>query len=300
MDFFNHFFSFDSAFEYLQWESLVYIVEAFVLLWIGKFVRGILAPSYNLNQELTHHDNKALAVAFVGYMMGIGIVILGVLSSGGAESGYVGNPLIDNMIGLAIWSLIGIVLLNVARMVNEKLILHDFDNTKEIITDRNVGVGAVHFGSYFGSALILFSVIAGDSSGSFGADIIATIVYFVISQLAFVLFSKVYQRISKFDLHKEIEDNDNAAAGVSYGLTLAAIGVILSNSVASSGSLASFAILFLNGAVLLVIARVLLDKIIIPGGAHLDEEISRDHNWGLALLEGGLALTVAFLIKATF
>ncbi len=70
-------------------------------------------------------------------------------------------------------------------------------------------------------------------------------------------------------------------------------------SVTNTYSIPAFCIWFVNGVVLIVIARFLVDRLILPGNK-LDTEIQRDRNWGAALIEGGCAIIVAWLLNASF
>ncbi len=307
-DFAEHFKAYiavDEIFDYISWEPIVYIVAVFVVLWIGKKLNDWTTP-YSIDDQLTGQDNKALAVSFAGYMLAIAIIIVGVLTEetslfteAVAELSFsqrlvvVGYELLETVI----WSIVGIGLLIVSRVINDKLILSRFDNIKEIIDDKNVGTGAVQFGTYIGTAYIIKAVIFGEEL-HWLSDIISTVVFFVLAQLAFILFGIFYQKITSYDIHGEIE-RDNAAAGVAFGLNLAAIGIILSSAIEKTDSLIIFAIWFVEGAILLLVSRILVDKIILPG-ENLNSEIQADRNWGAALIEGGVAIMIAFLLNASF
>jgi uncharacterized membrane protein YjfL (UPF0719 family) len=280
----------DAAAYYVSFEALAFMLEGLILLWVGKVIKDITTP-YNINEELTTKDNKALAVSYAGYMVAQGIIILGVMQ--GPSEDFV-----HDLIGVATWSLIGIVLLNVAMFLNDKLLLRKFDNVKEIITDQNVGTGAVQAGTFLGTAFLIRAVIIGESDGSWSNDLTNVAIFFVIGQLGFILFSLVYQGMAKFDIHDEIE-KDNAAAGLGFGLTLFAVGVIMGHTILTTLSLAAFGVWFFTGIVLLVLTRILVDKLILPDHK-LDKEIAEDRNWGAALIEGGGALIVAFLLNASF
>jgi uncharacterized membrane protein YjfL (UPF0719 family) len=280
----------DAAAGYVNFKSLAFLLEALVLIWIGKIIRDVLSP-FNINEELTSKDNKALAVSYSGYMIGQGIVILGILQ--GPSVGFV-----EDLIAMAGWSLGGIILLNIAMIINDKFLLSRFDTRKEIIEDRNVGTGAVQFGACIGTAMIIRAVVTGESAGNLQHDIVSTLIFFLIGQIGFILFSKIYQLITAYDIHAEIE-KDNEAAGVGFGLTLAAVGVIMSNTLKVTESLAAFGVWFVTGLVLLVITRFLVDRLILPGNK-LDKEITEDRNWGAALIEGGAAIIVALILNASF
>ncbi len=262
-----------------------------------------LASPFKLAEELTTHDNKAIAISFGGYVFGVGLILYAVLAhEGPTQPGTLEEthgllPLLWDFASTAGWGLLGIVLLNIARIINDKILLAKFDNTKELVTDRNIGTGAVECGSFVGSALMIQAALAGEDS-SFGAAILTTLIFFFLGQIGFIIFGMLLQKITRFDLHAEIE-SDNAAAGVSFGFSLVAIGILLSGYIKYSDSVLGFGLWFLVASFVLVASRYLIDKAMLPGDL-LDDEISRDQNWGAALVEGLCTVAVAFIVTASF
>ena len=262
-----------------------------------------LASPFKLAEELTTHDNKAIAISFGGYVFGVGLILYAVLAHEGPtqpgtlEETHGPLPLLWDFASTAGWGLLGIVLLNIARIINDKILLAKFDNTKELVTDRNIGTGAVECGSFVGSALMIQAALAGEDS-SFGAAILTTLIFFFLGQIGFIIFGMLLQKITRFDLHAEIE-SDNAAAGVSFGFSLVAIGILLSGYIKYSDSVLGFGLWFLVASFVLVASRYLIDKAMLPGDL-LDDEISRDQNWGAALVEGLCTVAVAFIVTASF
>ena len=279
--------------------AALYLAVALMILFVGKWINDRLTP-YQLDEQLTVVDNKAVAVSLSGYLFGLGIILWGVLVSPSdiEGSGDFRRDLMTDLASTAIWGVVGIILLQIARIINNRLLLPKFDIVKELVEDRNVGTGAVQCGSYVGSALMIRAAISGEAAGSLAISIGITVVYFLVGQIAFILFSKLYQAVSRFDLHAEIEA-DNVAAGVSFGMTLTAVGVLLSGYILKYDSLIGLLVWFVIGAFLLLVARYLVDKLILPGTL-LDEEISQDRNWGAALLEGTIAIALAFILNAAF
>jgi uncharacterized membrane protein YjfL (UPF0719 family) len=290
MDMVKTFLNLEDVYDLTQPEAIIYLLVLFVIFYLGKKVYDILTP-YDLNKQLTELDNKAVAVSFAGYMFGIGIILWGVLLEDTTKNFYL------DLLDIAVWGVIGIVLLQLARVSNDKLILSRFNNVKELIEDRNVGTGAVEAGTYIGSALLVMAAISGEDTG-FLQGLLSTIIFFISGQAAFIIFGKVYQKITRFDLHDEIE-KDNVSSGLAFGMTLVAIGILLSGFILKSDSLVGFAVWFVISSFLLVINRYVVDKVILPGQL-LDEEISRDRNWGAALVEGSMAIVIALLINAAF
>ena len=290
MDMLNRLFDIEDIYALYHREAIIYLFAILVVFYVGKKVYDVLTP-YNLNEQLTGVDNKAVAVSFAGYLFGLGIILWGVLAGDATKNFYM--DLLDTLI----WGGIGIVLLQISRIINDKLLLSRFNNVKELVQDRNVGTGAVEAGTYIGAGLLIRAVISGESTGFIG-DIFETLIFFVCAQAGFILFGRLYQKITRFDLHAEIE-KDNASAGIAFGMTLVAVGLLLAGYIEKSDSLAGFAVWFALCAFLLVIFRYLVDKIILPGHL-LDEEISQDRNWGAAIVEGGMAIIIAFLMNAAF
>ncbi len=278
--------------------SLVYLVTMLGIFVIGKWVYDLLTP-YKLNQQLVEVDNRAIAVSFTGYLLGLGIILEGVVAqeSSSLATGSVRRDLLLDIGDTVLWGIIGIVLLQLARWINDKMLLSSFSNTKELVEDQNIGTGAVEFGSFVGSALIIRVLLMGEGGGILAA-IVETVLYFLAAQVIFVLFGKVYQLVTRYDVHREIEQ-DNAAAGVSLGLSLIAVSVLISSYLSRYDSLLGLAAWFLIGTLLLLGSRYLVDKFLLPGRL-LDEEVSTDRNWGAALIEGGSAIALAALIGASF
>ncbi len=279
--------------------ALIFLAAVIVVLFVGKLVND-WCTSYNLNEELTVKDNKALAMSFMGYIFAIGIIIWGVLLSPTAADagGFWGSGIWSQLGATAIWAVIGIVLLQLARIINDRLLLYKFRNVKEIIEDQNVGTGVVQGSAYIGSGLIIMAAVYGEGSGSPVVDVISTLVYFVAGQLAFILFGLVYSKVSRYDLHDEIE-KDNVAAGVGFGMTLIAVGILMCGYILKNSSLPGLLVWFVICCLLLFICRYLVDKLILPGTL-LDEEISKDRNWGAALVEGISAISLSLILIAIF
>lgn len=282
----------------LQFEGAVYLLTVFVVVYAAKLVYDLFTP-FSINEQLTKQDNKAVAVSFSGYLLGVLIILLSIFHSGPVpETGINSHlDLAKDLMATLIWGLIGILLLNFSRLINDKLLLTKFDNTKELIKDKNIGTGAVLWGSYIGSALIVRAAVYGEVS-SWLYDISTTLIYYLLGQIGFIVFGWVYQFISRYDVHAEIE-KDNVSAGVSFGLSLVAISIILSGYIMNYNSLPGFFVWFAMGLFLLIVSRYIVDKFILPG-ALLDEEISTDQNWGAALVEGTVAVGIALLMVPAF
>jgi len=273
--------------------SILYFVLGLALVLLAKPIKG-LTTRYHLNEELTKKDNKAVAVATAGYIFGILTIIRGVMISGG-------NPyqtIWRDLLSVGIWTVISLILLLASAWINRKFLLNRFELHKELIGDRNIGTGAVLAGTYIGTAFMISASISGTTGGSFGFEILDTLVYFIIGQLGFILLGAIYQRTCGYDVHQEIE-RDNEAAGIAFGATLVALAILISGQIRRDDSLIALAVWIPISLLVLLGSRWLVDLIILPD-ARIHDEIARDRNWGVALIEGTAAIGIALLLDATF
>jgi uncharacterized membrane protein YjfL (UPF0719 family) len=281
----------------INFQAPVYLVVCLIILILAKWAYNLVHP-FNLNEQLHQKDNKAVALSFLGFMLGTGYILLKMLSHETIEASQKLNSFGSDLISLISWSLIGIVLMLIARVINDKVLLRHFSNTKELIEDRNIGTGAVEFGAYLGTGILIAAALTGEGQGSFLQSLALVLIYFVFGQVSFLAFAWIYQKLANYDLHDEIE-KDNAAAGLGFGLSLVAMGLMMGHFISENDSLIGASIWFILSTFSLIACRIFVDKLILPG-ADLDIEISRDRNWGAAILEGGLALLIALLVNAAY
>ncbi|MCY3869064.1 MAG: DUF350 domain-containing protein [Gemmatimonadetes bacterium] len=267
----------------------IYLISAFVLFWIGKLVKDLTTTSYSVREELVEKDNAALGVAMAGYYFGLFMAIGGTLS--GPSQGLE-NDLID----IGIYGVLAIILLNLSRLVNDGVILHGFKIRDELIDDQNAGTGAVIAASYIATGLVIFGAVSGEIGG-----IVTTVIFWALGQVALVLAGLVYEWITPYSIHDEIE-KDNVAAGVAFAGALVGIGVIVFH--ASAGdfiswtvNLQDFAIEVVAGLILLPIVRFISDVILLPGQKLTDEIANQEHpNLGAGFIEATSYVGASFLI----
>ena len=267
----------------------IYLISAFVLFWIGKLVKDLTTTSYSVREELVEKDNVALGVAMAGYYFGLILAIGGTLS--GPSQGLE-NDLID----IGIYGLLAIILLNLSRLVNDGLILHGFKIRDELIDDQNAGTGVVIAASYIATGLVIFGAVSGEIGG-----IVTTVAFWALGQAALVLAGLVYEWITPYSIHDEIE-KDNVAAGVAFAGALVGIGVIVfhasaGNFISWTVNLQDFAIEVVAGLILLPIVRFISDVILLPGQKLTDEIANQEHpNLGAGFIEATSYVGASFLI----
>jgi uncharacterized membrane protein YjfL (UPF0719 family) len=269
----------------------IYTNGAFLLLYlammiIGKWVKDKVTP-FSIDAQVIEHQNLALAIAYFGYSLSMSIIFIGALL--GPSEG-----LLADLLKVGGYSLFGIVLLNISRGINNRFILYKFHNVKEIIDDKNAGTGSVECASYIASALIIAASIHGE-----GGNLITAFVTFLVCQVAMIAMTFIYDAITPFDIHDEIEQ-DNVAAGIAFSGSLIGVGVILAKGAAGDFSswqtnlwqLFSYSLI---AFITLPIFRLVLDKLIIFG-IDLNKEIAEHKNTGAGVLELGGTLGFSIVL----
>ena len=286
--------------------GLVYVGVGVVVLVLAKFAQDFLTP-YRINEQLSHKDNTALGLSITGYFLGVIIVFVGVLyqpltvirDDQWQFNGDFGMDVLE----VFLYAVAGILVLNLARILVDKLVLYKFKTEKEIIEDQNAGAGAVEFAVYIAVGLVIAAATAG---AGVSADevtvvesIIRSVVFFVLGMAVLMAFALFYQMTTPFDIHEEIE-NDNAAVGIALAGNLIAIALVIFKAVFGefvgwTESLVGFAVFAVIGFVLLYVVRIIVDFALLPG-TKVSDELAVDRNHGVAFIESGVVISAALIL----
>ena len=290
---------------YLIGESFFYILEAFALFWIAKLAYSSLYRRVDLNSELFTRDNQALAISTVGYYFGILIAFGGAIS--GESQGFG-----TDVVTIGVYGLSAIVLMLLASFMCEKILLPTFNNTKEVVEDRNLGVGFVEAGVYIANGLIILRATQGDAGGAspastFGAvgfGMLVLLVFWLLAQVVLVIAGRLYELVTPYSFLEELE-RDNAAVGLAFGGALIGIGNIISVAIGGdftgwTDSLVLFAIDVGFGFIMLFLVHKFTDILLAPGVKLADEQTQEHPNIGAGLLEAFGYVGASILIVWTF
>ena len=271
--------------------GFIYLAVVLALLVVGKWVYDALHRSFALRTELIEKDNLAVALAVAGYYLGLVIVLSGVVSGPASFS------LLDDVIGLAIFGLLGIVLLNVSAWLNDKVVFSKFAIEREIVEDRNVGVGILEGANYVAVGLITAGAMSGEGGLASG------LAFWIAGLVALIVAGILYDRITSYDLHDEIEKNNIAVATAFAGVSIGFGNVIRlageGDFVSWNESLTGFGYYTLVGLVLLPFIRLFADKVLLPGARLSDELVQEQPNLGAGVIEGVSYLAASMLIGLT-
>ena len=271
--------------------GFVYLAVILVLLAVGKWVYDALHRRFVLRVELLEKDNLALAVTVAGYYLGLVIVL------GGVVSGPASVSLLDDVIGLVIFGALAIVLLNLSAWVNDRLVFSRFDNEREIVEDRNVGVGILEGANYVAVGLITAGALSGEGGLASG------LAFWITGLAALVVAGVLYDRITAYDLHDQIEGG-NVAVAVAFAGVLVGFGNVIrlageGDFVSWNESLTEFGYYLVVGLVLLPLVRLFADKVLLPGARLADELVQERPNLGAGVIEGVSYLAASMLIGLT-
>ena len=274
--------------------ALAHVVLGLVVLVVAKLLKGVLSP-YKTDEELTAKDNPAFGLAVAGYYLAVVAIYIGAARPAPVD---MGTAVALQALGLNFaWAVAGIVALAISRSVMNVALISGGRCSDEIRA-RNVAAGIVECCVYIASGLVLAGALHEP-----GGSALTALVFFVVSQVALLLFGRLYQMGAGYGISKEI-CSGNLAAGTAFGLTLVALSLLMLK--ATSGefvdwatNLSFFAFDAVVGFILLMVLRWLTDLALMPN-ARIAEEIVRDRNVNAGLIEGAVALGVGALILFVF
>ena len=280
-------------------EGLVYVVMGVALLAVARLAQDVVTP-YKIQVQLRDKDNVALALSITGYYLGIVIVFLGAvyqpstLTADGIFTWGFTSEYWEDVLRVLAYSLVGIVVLNVARIVVDKVMLYKFSTEKEIIEDHNAGTGAVEFAVYVAVGLVIAASISGEGGGPE-----TSLAFLVMGMVVLIVYTLFYEMSTPFDVHDEIE-KDNVAVGVALAGNLIAIGIVVFKSVSGdfvgwSDGIAGFLTYAVLGFILLFVVRFAVDMVLFPK-VKVADELVIDRNLGVALIESAAVISVSLIL----
>ncbi|KZX00287.1 hypothetical protein JL49_12230 [Pseudoalteromonas luteoviolacea] len=266
-------------------QSLSFVGLLLIIMFIAKWLYNFTTP-YDTFNEILIKKNAALATSVAGYIVSVAIIFCAVLMGPS-------NGLVNDLITVAGYSLAGMVMLLMSRVINDKLILHAFCNSAQLIEKQNTSTGVVQAASYIASALLIGASLHGEGGWA------SAIVFYGLGQITLVLFARIYDLLTSYNLMTELESG-NSAVAATFSATLIALGMVLLHAlVGEFESWHSSITLFVQdaviGFVILPLARLFIDKVMFPSVC-IDKAVGEEHNMSVALVEGGVALSVAGVI----
>ena len=277
--------------------GLVYVALGLAMLTVAKYARDIVTP-YRIDEQVTKSRNLGVSLRLSGYLVGVILVFLGALYQPfllSTQEGLGFNADFgEDVLEVFLYTLVGIVALNVVRIIVNRLVLYKFDLEKQIVEGKNVGVGAVEFGTYIATGLLIGGAASGEGGG---ADV--ALAFFGMGLVVLILFALFYQLTTPFDIHSQIE-GDNTAVGIALGSNLVAMGLVIFKAVFGNfdgwnQALASFFVFVVIGFVLLYALRLMTDVLLLPT-VKISNELAAERNVGVAFIESSIVISSALIL----
>lgn len=270
-------------------KGFVFVIISILIIGLAKFLADRRTKEFD---DDAHIDDGNLAVGLrrAGLYLGIAIALSATI--GGESSGFLSDVIILAADGLLI-----LVCLFSCRYINDKVMLGHINNDQECMKG-NSAVGTVEACMYIATGFVINGSLSG-LSNSFIEGILSTIIFFILGQFVLLLFGYLYEVITPFNVRDEIKEN-NLAAGLGLGGILIAMGIILRGSIEGPFTgwvtdIANFGMYALYGIIMLLIFRVIIDRILLPT-TKLAVEIKEDKNIAALLVAESAIIAVAIII----
>ncbi|WP_300457629.1 DUF350 domain-containing protein [Desulfobacula sp.] len=281
-------------------QGVIYVIVGIFFIWLVKRVDDWRTKEFD---DDVHIDDGNLAVGLrrAGLYLGIAIALSGAM--GGASKGF----LLD-LIQLLIDGLIITGFMFSSRFINDFIMLGNINNDEECVkviikpdgtqVIGNSAVGMVEAGMFVATGFILHGSISG-TGGTFVQGIASAILFFILGQLALLIFGFLYELITPFNVRNEIKSN-NLSAGIGLGGILIALGIILMASISGpftgwGNDVLSFGIYAVYGIVMLLIFKTVVDKLLLPT-TNMATEVKEDRNVAALIVVVSAINAVAIII----
>jgi len=269
---------------------------------LAKLARDVVT-SYRIDEEVTQKNNTAVALRLSGYLVGVILVFLGALYQPqtliAVEGFGFDRAYGEEVLRVFLYSVAGIVALNLVRLLMDRLILYKFSIEREVVEEQNVGTGAAEFGLYVATGLLIAGAVSGEGGRTELAAALTALAFFGMGLALLVLFALFYQLTTRFDIHSEIEGK-NTAVGIAFGGNLIAIGLVtfkalFGDFVGWGESIAAFLTFGVIGFALLYVLRLLIDLLLLPT-VRVSHALAVGRNVGVAYIQSAVVISTAMIL----
>lgn len=272
------------------------ILAVIVLLLIARGLHQLMLGE-SVTRLLIEADNRAVAIALGGFLLGVINVIIPVLS-GESHSFW------SDLVGVCAYGIGGILAMTLTGMIFAAYSRWTGLKLREQVREGNNAAGVVSAGEYLAASFVVAGALTGD-----GGAFLPTLVFWLAGVAALILLTHLFHLLTVYDDVAEVM-RGNVAAAIGHAGLLIAIGMMVGYAVA--GEFTGYREGFRGfGLMLLVVfvfypVRQLIVQTLILGcgfrlrGGRLDQEIAEDQNLGAGLLEAFGYLATALLVTRIF
>ena len=281
-------------------QGLMYVILGVFFIWLVKKVDDWRTREFDDDVEIDN-GNVAVGLRRAGLYLGIAIALSGAMK--GTSNGF-----FPDLFQLMIDGLIITGFMFSSRFINDYVMLGNISNDQECVKITitpegkkirgNSAVGMVEAGMSVATGFILNGAISG-TGGTFIEGIASAVLFFILGQMALLLFGFLYELTTPFNVRNEIQNN-NLAAGIGLGGTLIAFGIILKASLSGpftgwTHDILSFCLYTIYGIIMLLIFKTVIGKLLLPTTS-IAVEIKEDRNTAAMIVVECAINAVAIII----
>lgn len=292
--------------DFLSGQTLGMLIMDFVIVFVvllgARAIYGLMA-GISVTEEMAGKNNHAVGISVAGATAGVGILLSGVLTGGVADS------FAREALAVVAYSVAGIVLMWLTRLIFDNISLPSF-SVKDEIRKGNDAVAIVDAGNMIATAIMVRAVMVW-SEGDLKTGLVAVGVGYIASQIILTL-TTVY-RIQLFKMRnrdgarfQHVVQGGNVAVALRYvgfqvGVALAvtaasgvAIYVVGDNPVIQA---VYWGIVSLVLAVVLIVLALIAEKLVLAR-INVSEEVDQQANIGVALMEVAVYVAIGLLLTS--
>jgi uncharacterized membrane protein YjfL (UPF0719 family) len=277
------------------------IATIVVLLVVHRLLRKLMAPKAARGTDSVRAEllggNHAHAMREVGDILAIFLVGAAVVRNSVHD-----QHLLTDVIWCAVFSVLGIVLLELTGLLGLRLLIHK--RIGPALDRGNMAAGVAASAHYVAVGLLTSRAVGGSDVRGFGLSLI----FFLLGVVAHQVLILMFRALTTYDDAEQIE-GENLAAAISYSGMSIAVAIIVARAIEGEfvdwpTALSGFGALTLTTVALYPVRQIIVQGLLLGGkptfrGGDLDIAIGRDRNVGTAALEAasylGAALAVAVL-----
>lgn len=262
------------------WQSGLFLVVCLALFFIAKIIFRLFNRKLDINAELVDKDNTAFYIAYLCYFLAIIMIIGGVLNSESVGTFW------KEIYLTALFSLIGILVLNIITVVTDKFIHPKINLWDEVTLHQNIAIGVLKGGNYLSTGIIISGVMLTEVERPIQTGLFL-IFAMVIASIGFVYYNITTPFNARTEMYKGNAAVAISAAGAQVAFAILIYAGFQIEHANWQDSLISIGIDVLGGIILLPLIRFVVDKVFIPKHRKITDEMVNQEipNIGLGMFE---------------
>lgn len=292
------------SFDIIYWDSsynpvlLTNLAIAVILFASIRLFSGLISHAGNITNRFTE-NNLAFGVSFLGMVLGVTIVL------SGAIYGDPVHNMMDSVISVGLYGIIGIALMWLTRIIFDKIALPKVSLRNEI-EKGNIAAGILDAGNVIATALVVRAVMIWVETNTLDGIKAVLISYFVsqilLTLVSFIRFQHYNRKINDISLQDAFSKGNTAVALNFAGRRIETAFAITAASnimVYEIYDLSQMLIAWLGVSVIMIILVNILswiaDKVILLG-INAKEEVFNKNNVELGAIQGMIYICIGLLL----